>query len=82
MSITVHNLDSELDFHLRKRARKEGKSLNRLIKELLRRALDLDKQLERSTAFDEFCGVWSEEEAREFDKAIFDTRRIDTEDWQ
>ena len=60
----------------------EGKSLNRLIKEMLRGALSLDSQLDRSKAFDEFCGVWTEEDARKFEDAVADTRGIDLEDWK
>ena len=31
--------------------------------------------------FDEFCGIWSEEQADEFNRNLAEQRRIDPEMW-
>ena len=36
----------------------------------------------RREDFDEFCGVWSEKEADEFDGLLAEQRRIDPEMWE
>lgn len=82
-SITVHNIDSDVVELLERRAREQGQSLNKTIKELLRSSLNLpdpDKENKRKR-FEEFLGQWSQEEYDQFTEAVKDTRRIDTEGW-
>lgn len=40
-SITIHNIDDELEAIIREKSKKEGKSLNKIIQDLLRKALGI-----------------------------------------
>ncbi len=82
-SFTIHNLDPATARMLRSRAQAEGLSLNRMAKNLLAQALGVvppDTNARREN-FEEFCGVWSEEEAREFEEAVVGLVRVDPGDW-
>ena len=82
-SMTMHGIGSELDRRLREEAANQGLSLNQTLQKLLSASVGLDKaQADRSKDFVEFFGVWSEEEAAEFDAATADFDRIDPEDWK
>ena len=82
-SITIHGIEEQLDREIRGKAKKQGLSLNRTIKQLLREHLGLtDKVIDRRDDFREFSGVWSEEEARAISQATADFERIDRGDWQ
>lgn len=82
-SITIHNLDEELDRSLRKEAREHGLSLNKTVKNLLRASLGLSKKTleDRKKDFADVFGVWSKKEAEEFEARIKDFEKIDKEDW-
>jgi len=82
-SITVHDLDSELYTSLRSQAESQGLSLNKAVKQLLRKSLGLTHKRSERRDFSKFFGIWSKKEADEFDKIIneeFET--IDEEDWK
>ncbi len=83
-SISVHNLDDQLSDLIAFRARQEGLSMNRMIKKLLAESLGVRPKDEsvRRREFEEFCGIWSEEELREFEEGTLDLRRVDEGDWQ
>ena len=82
-SVTIHKLDEETKRALTKRAEEEGTSLNRLVKRLLRESLGIDGGKEsRRQDFAEFCGRWSEEEAREFERATAGFGEINEEVWR
>lgn len=81
-SITIHKIDDDIEQVLVTLAQKEGISLNRLIKRLLRERLGLtDEPINYRADFVEFCGVWSDEEADQFDKAVADFAVVDEIDW-
>jgi DNA polymerase III delta subunit len=83
-SITIHGLDDDLDQGIRKLAREKGLSLNKTMKELLRKSLGLNRS-DRSARRDEFrdlCGVWSEEEAQRLQERLAPISEIDPDDWQ
>jgi hypothetical protein len=69
-SITIHKLDEALARELEEQARREGMSINRLVKKLLRRALGLEKEPEpdHKEDFLDLFGTWSERE--ETDKGV------------
>jgi len=82
-SVTIHNLDEPLARLLRARARAEGLSLNQTVKRLLEEALGVKRTPSRHRAdFEEFCGIWSKEEADAFDRRVSDFEQIDPEDWR
>jgi plasmid stability protein len=80
-SITIHNLDPDVSRLIDKQAAEEGLSLNQLVKRLLRKALALPGQAPApSRGFDDFSGLWTKEEAAEFNVSV--KREIDPEDWK
>lgn len=83
-SITIHGLDPNLWAILTARAKTEGRSLNQTIKNLLEVALGVKHVPDQPHRqdFEEFCGMWSEEETRQFTAAIADLEAVDTSDWR
>ena len=82
MAFTVHGLSDELDRKLAERARREGVSKNRLVKELLARALGLATPDLENDDYREFVGLWSQAEKEAFDRRQASNRRIDQEEWR
>ena len=83
-TITLHKLDPLLSLELEKRARAEGRSLNSAAQDLLRTALGLARVngVDRTDAFRDLCGTWSEEDLREFRWNTADLDRVDPSEWQ
>lgn len=81
-SITVHGLDSELYTSLRSQAISQGLSLNKTIKEILRKSLGLTHKRAERGDFSKFFGVWSKKEADKIEKVLEDFEKIDEEDWK
>ncbi len=82
-SITIHDLDESTEGLIEEKARKEGLSLNKTVKMLLRQALGLEEPRngDRKADFAEFSGVWSKADEREFEKKTKDLRKVDPRDW-
>lgn len=82
-SISVHGIDEETYKKIRERAKIEGKSVNRVVKELIAKALGLgERPPDNRAEFADLCGVWTEEEAAEFMGAVADLGAVDEKDWQ
>ena len=83
-SITIHKLDEALARVLEERARREGVSINRLVKKLLRSALGLEKEPEPDHREDflDLFGTWSDRETNEFHKRIEELETIEPQDWE
>ena len=83
-SITLHGLDSKLYERIKEKAKRQGLSLNKTIKNLLEKSLGIKNhnRTDHREDFIEFCGVWTEAEAKEFAGAIEDFEKIDPRDWQ
>ena len=82
-SITIHGMDETLDKLIRKRAQKQGNSLNKTIKRLLEESLGIRKK-NNSNHRDDFLdlfGVWTKREVERFDGILKDFEKIDKEDW-
>jgi len=80
-SITIHDLDSDLYKSIQSQAMSQGISLNKTIKQILRRSLGFTKKRVERRDFSKFYGVWSKKEADEFDKIINEEfENIDEED--
>lgn len=83
-SITIHGIDDPLAELIRSKARSEGLSINKTIKKMLETSLGVkppDRDSNRRD-FEEFCGVWSQNDLAEFDQRTAEIRKIDREDWQ
>ena len=84
-SITLHDLDDSLYAVLRKKAGKEGKSMNRTIKDLLEESLGLKRNTadRGKSAYARLCGAMPAEEAdrlRRYEREELET--IDEGDWK
>jgi hypothetical protein len=83
-SITIHDLDDELDREIREKAKNQGTSLNKTIKRLLKKALGIKSPTEpdHRTEFMDLFGAWSEEDYREFMESTEDFNVVDPGDWK
>jgi len=82
-SITIHGLDGPLDKRIREKARQMGLSLNKTIKKLLAESVGLQEpdQKDHREDFLDLFGIWTKEEADQFNKSIQEMREIDLRDW-
>lgn len=83
-SLTIHNLDDATLARIREIAGARGVSVDAAARELLARAAAATQpsRTEESTGFGEFCGLWTEEEAKAFDEAVGDFEEIDPREWR
>jgi ferritin-like protein len=82
-SLSIHGIDEKTEKAIGERARTEGKSVNKIVKELISKALGLgDKPPDNTADFADLCGVWTEVEAAEFLESISDLGSIDEKDWR
>jgi len=81
-SFTLHALDDELDYQLSIEAKRQKKSKNQLVKEILARHLGMpDKNGSYEDDYSEFCGLWSAAEAADFNRIQKENNRIDDGEW-
>ena len=69
-SLTIHNMDTELAKAIEELSKSTGLSQNKVVKKLLRRALNLSEQEVPKRDVSPFFGVWTQEEAKEFNEAV------------
>jgi len=83
-SMTIHGLDEELAEKIRQMAEADNTSVNKTIKKLLEQATGLrpKKEGRHAEEFEEFCGLWSDEELRQFKQAIADLKEIEADEWR
>ena len=83
-SITIHGLDERLDRTIRSLADKEGLSINKTIKKVLRSALGLDDQgkTTRREQFTDLFGTWTKQDLADFQENTADFSQVDPSDWQ
>ncbi|MFA5205832.1 MAG: hypothetical protein WC708_15660 [Lentisphaeria bacterium] len=82
--LTIHALDAAVEKRVRARARKERKSLNQTLKELLAESVGAaPAPLPAQRAkFAEFSGVWSKADGDAFAAHTADLGTVDPADWQ
>ncbi len=82
-SITIHGIDKETEKLIKERAKSAGTSVNKIVKELLAKALGLgkDKNDHRDEFLDLF-GVWTEDDEEQFLEIVKDLEAIHSEDWK
>ena len=83
-SITIHGIDDPLAELIKSRAQAEGLSINKTIKKILEESLGVKPRIrgKNRSDFEEFCGIWSKSELKEFEEHTKDLRKINREDWQ
>jgi hypothetical protein len=82
-SITIHGLDKETERLIKKRAKSEGTSVNKIVKGLLAKALGLDKDKpDNREEFLDLYGIWTGDDEKRFFEAIKDLEQVHPEDWK
>jgi hypothetical protein len=85
--ITLRGIPEDIETIAEKEAKSRGVSLNKAFLSLLRKGVEQQTRLAgrkkncRESEFNQFLGLWDEEEAVMFDKSLKDQRKIDTEQW-
>lgn len=81
-SFTIHNMDAELAQAIEELARSSGLSQNKVVKKLLRQALNLSDKEKPRRDVSAFFGAWTKEESEEFNQATKIFGQIDEERWR
>jgi hypothetical protein len=82
-SISVHGIDNDILKAVEERARSEGRSVNRIVKDLMAQALGMgEKEADRRHDLADLCGVWTEADEAEFKEATADLEETETGDWR
>jgi hypothetical protein len=82
-SVTIHGIDKETEKLIKERAKSSGTSVNKIVKELLAKALGLDKdKKDHRDEFVDLFGVWTEDDEKQFSETIKDLEAISSEDWK
>jgi hypothetical protein len=79
VTLSLRNLPPEVEKAIEETSRREGVSLNKATIRLLESSL---KKPATNSDFEQFCGVWSAEEANQFDSALREMRKVDPLDWE
>ncbi|MFA5878868.1 MAG: hypothetical protein WC860_01695 [Candidatus Margulisiibacteriota bacterium] len=81
-SVTIHGMEDNIYFLVKKKAQELGLSLNKTIQALITESLGIQKKkVDHKENFLEFYGCWNKNEETEFLKTQADLRKIDAEDW-
>jgi hypothetical protein len=83
--LTLRGIDPELEARIREMARRDNLSLNQAAIALLRQGAGLSSRSRADLvgdSLDQFCGIWSKEEADQFDEFMKDFEQIDASLWQ
>jgi plasmid stability protein len=82
-SISIHGLDEGIKKKIEERAKSEGRSVNKIVKEWIADALGQgERPSDRRAVFADLCGVWTEAEAAEFAAATAELNAMDPGDWR
>ena len=82
-SITIHGIDKETEKLIKKRAKSEDTSVNKVVKGLLAKALGIDKnKQDNREQFLDLFGIWTEDDEKSFFEAIKDLEHVHPEDWK
>ncbi len=84
--ITIRSIPDEVKKTVQKEAAQKGVSLNKAIISLLERAVGTKPPEKKKKVLyndlDHLAGLWSREEAAEFDKNLKAQRKVDAELWK
>ena len=83
-AITLRNIPPRLQEAIRRRAGRDGLSLNKAVLRMLEEAAGQRNTTRRELHhdLDHLAGTWSAEEAAAFDTALVEQRRVDPELWE
>ncbi|MFM9947301.1 MAG: hypothetical protein ACKV1O_05125 [Saprospiraceae bacterium] len=82
-SLTIHNIENEIAAAIEKMAHTTGLSQNKVVKNLLRKALELEEPTPEKPKRDvsAFVGVWTPEEAAAFEQSQAIFEKVDEAMW-
>jgi hypothetical protein len=82
--ITLRGMDPEMEQEIRRMARNSGRSLNRIILDMIYESAGFKKKVKRPPAdsLRKLAGGWSERDAAEFLESIKSCEQIDKEMWK
>ena len=82
--ITLRGIDPEIDNKIRMIAKKSGKSLNRVVLDMIYKHAGLDEKDKRPPAesLRKLAGGWNEEDASDFLNSIKSCEQIDEVMWK
>lgn len=83
-TISIHGIDEETEKIIRERAKSEGRSVNKIVKNMIADALGLNgkKKKNKTGEYADLSGVWTKSETDQFLESIEDMETIDPEDWR
>lgn len=82
-SISIHNLDLNIEHKVRQLAEEKHQSINKTVKEILEEKFEEPASaIGNRKRFKKFCGIWSEQEYEAFCAATEDFNKVDPEDWK
>ena len=81
-TLTVRNVPDSVAAKLSRRATIMSSSVNSVVLSLLSDAVAEPGPFSKKRDLSEFCGVWTDFDLDEFNKATMSTRRIDQSDWE
>ena len=76
-SISIHNLDSDIERQVKQLAKNKQQSLNNTIKEIREKFEKPVSVINNRKRFEKFCGIWDEQEYKAFSTATEDFSRVD-----
>ena len=80
MNITLRNIPPDVARAIRRKAKRDGTSLNRTVINMLCETVGAKPACYRD--LDAFAGSWTKEQADEFDRTLAEQRKIDPEMWK
>ncbi len=84
-AVTIRGVEPEVSAMLKQIAKKQGKSVNYLMLELIKKGLGLQKEKKFSRQYDDLdnlFGKWDDDEFKSITDSITSQRRIDSEIWE
>lgn len=81
--LTIRQLPPEVEAAIKKGSHERGISLNKAVILLLERSIGLHRsRSSKNFDLDRFCGLWTSEQADEFDQAVAEFEELDKELWK
>jgi plasmid stability protein len=79
--ITLRGIDPDIEREIRRRARKSGKSITRIVLDIIKESIESQKK-PPAHSLKELAGGWTEKDEQDFFESIKSTRQIDEEIWK
>jgi hypothetical protein len=81
--ITLRGIDPEIERKIRRVAKKSGKSLNRVVLDMIYKSTRFDRKgkTKPAASLRKLAGGWSEKDAKDFNESIKLCEQIDEEMW-